>query len=259
MSLIWQAWQLRFGHLVGYGAKYYAYLMSRAVAAWTWHELFREDPFRRAAGERYRRELLSHGGAKPAHQLVSSEHISPTCIFHFLILQESGSATMIFFYYCCGWKHIMVVSVICCGGGGRIYGHTRIENSLVLCRPFSRSTCSVCLITTISTFSFFLLIKKISLTRCLLSRHLLEKKFVGRSFCEIWLLSRAGVPIFVFALRVDYTVHQELCWIKVSPPAKLPWLATFIVMSQWAEGHRFCTRLCAELLPEMSLFQKHGF
>lgn len=82
------AWQLRFGHLVGYGAKYYAYLMSRAVAAWTWRELFCDDPFRRAAGERYRRELLSHGGAKPAHQLVSdflSKEVTPETLAAVLI------------------------------------------------------------------------------------------------------------------------------------------------------------------------------
>ncbi|XP_064455860.1 mitochondrial intermediate peptidase-like [Ornithodoros turicata] len=66
------AWQLRFGHLVGYGAKYYSYLMSRAVAAWTWQQVFKDNPFSREAGAKYRRELLSHGGSVPAKDLVSS-------------------------------------------------------------------------------------------------------------------------------------------------------------------------------------------
>ncbi|XP_076264935.1 mitochondrial intermediate peptidase [Rhynchophorus ferrugineus] len=66
------AWQLRFSHLVGYGAKYYSYLVSRAVAYLIWKTYFEQDPFSRENGERYRRECLAHGGGKNPKQLVEN-------------------------------------------------------------------------------------------------------------------------------------------------------------------------------------------
>lgn len=66
------AWQLRFSHLVGYGAKYYSYLISRAIASWIWKTYFEPDPFSRAQGEKYRRECLAYGGEIPSRQLVTN-------------------------------------------------------------------------------------------------------------------------------------------------------------------------------------------
>lgn len=74
------AWQLRFGHLVGYGAKYYSYLVSRACAHSIWFKLFAKDPLCRSAGEHYKETLLSVGAGKPPRLVVESvldEKISP--------------------------------------------------------------------------------------------------------------------------------------------------------------------------------------
>lgn len=64
------AYHHRFSHLVGYGARYYSYMLARSVASAIWQKSFQEDPFSRAQGERYRAECLSHGGGKPSHTLV---------------------------------------------------------------------------------------------------------------------------------------------------------------------------------------------
>jgi len=74
------AWQLRFSHLVGYGARYYAYLVSKAVAAQLWHSCFKADPFSREMGTRYREKMLAHGGGKPPANLVEDMLGSPPTV-----------------------------------------------------------------------------------------------------------------------------------------------------------------------------------
>jgi len=65
------AYHLRFSHLVGYGARYYSYLMARAVASAIWQHGFQHDPYSGTEGRKYWAECLSHGGGKPSHLLVS--------------------------------------------------------------------------------------------------------------------------------------------------------------------------------------------
>lgn len=72
MFAIPQAWQLRFSHLVGYGAKYYSYLVSRAISSSIWYTYFAEDPFSRTQGERFRKECLAFGGGVSSRQLVEN-------------------------------------------------------------------------------------------------------------------------------------------------------------------------------------------
>ena len=66
------SWQLRFGHLVGYGAKYYSYLVSKAVANSIWKNLFEANPLSSSSGQIYRQKVLSHGGGKPPKDIVES-------------------------------------------------------------------------------------------------------------------------------------------------------------------------------------------
>lgn len=64
------AWHVNFTHLYSYGATYYSYLFDRAIAGRVWETLFANDPLSREAGERYKRELLRHGGGKDPWKCV---------------------------------------------------------------------------------------------------------------------------------------------------------------------------------------------
>ncbi|XP_053685800.1 mitochondrial intermediate peptidase [Sabethes cyaneus] len=87
------AWQLRFSHLVGYGAKYYSYLISRAIASWIWQTYFENDPLSRSQGEKYRRGCLSYGGGVPSRLLVSNflgREVTPSNLTKSLVNEIDG-------------------------------------------------------------------------------------------------------------------------------------------------------------------------
>ncbi|QRW00380.1 metallopeptidase MepB [Ceratobasidium sp. AG-Ba] len=81
------AWQTQFGHLFGYGASYYSYLFDRAIASRVWKTLFARDPLNREMGERYKREVLQHGGGKDPWQMLAALFDDPE-------LADGGSTAM---------------------------------------------------------------------------------------------------------------------------------------------------------------------
>lgn len=64
-------WQGKFGHLFGYGASYYSYLLDRAIASKVWEHLFAKNPLDRAKGEKFRNAVLKWGGSKNPWLCVS--------------------------------------------------------------------------------------------------------------------------------------------------------------------------------------------
>ncbi len=65
------SFQTQFGHLFGYGATYYSYLLDRAIASRVWHQIFANNPLSREVGERYKTQILQYGGAKDPWKMVS--------------------------------------------------------------------------------------------------------------------------------------------------------------------------------------------
>ncbi|KAI5997904.1 mitochondrial intermediate peptidase [Pisolithus albus] len=66
------SFQTQFGHLFGYGAMYYSYLFDRTIASYVWRHMFLSSPVERELGERYKREILRHGGGKNPWFMLSA-------------------------------------------------------------------------------------------------------------------------------------------------------------------------------------------
>ncbi|OJJ45372.1 hypothetical protein ASPZODRAFT_134018 [Penicilliopsis zonata CBS 506.65] len=67
------SWQGFFGHLYGYGGTYYSYIFDRAIAHKIWQEVFQSGRAAtdRAAGERYRDQVLRWGGGRDGWRCVA--------------------------------------------------------------------------------------------------------------------------------------------------------------------------------------------
>ncbi|KAJ5984151.1 Mitochondrial intermediate peptidase [Penicillium waksmanii] len=67
------SWQGFFGHLYGYGATYYSYIFDRAIANKIWQDVFQSGrtSVDRAAGERYKNEVLRWGGGRTGWECVA--------------------------------------------------------------------------------------------------------------------------------------------------------------------------------------------
>ena len=68
-------WEGFFGHLIGYGASYYAYLFDRAIAKRVWEVVFDKGKegaaVERERGESFKREVLRWGGARDPWRCVA--------------------------------------------------------------------------------------------------------------------------------------------------------------------------------------------
>lgn len=66
------SWQTQFGHLYGYGATYYSYLLDRAIASRVWSQIFAADPLSRDTGERFKSEVLKFGGGNDPWRMLAT-------------------------------------------------------------------------------------------------------------------------------------------------------------------------------------------
>lgn len=60
----YSTWHARFSHLSAYGSVYYSYLLDGAIAENVWNGLFKENPWSREAGEKFKQSVLKWGGTR---------------------------------------------------------------------------------------------------------------------------------------------------------------------------------------------------
>ena len=86
--------QSGFGHLCTYGAGYYSYLYSEVFSSAIWHYCFADDPLNREMGQKYRHEVLRHGGAENPMDLLQNLLGEPVSVDHFIRALDIGAASV---------------------------------------------------------------------------------------------------------------------------------------------------------------------
>jgi len=65
-------WHAKFSHFTNYAGGYYSYLFCKAACASIWKHCFAEHPLDPAMGQKYRHELLAHGGARDSMSMIKA-------------------------------------------------------------------------------------------------------------------------------------------------------------------------------------------
>ena len=71
---------VRFGHILQYDGKFYAYQISQAMAGQIWEALFKNDPLNHEAGQRYLNTFLGVGGSRTPRSMYSELLGKDVCI-----------------------------------------------------------------------------------------------------------------------------------------------------------------------------------
>ena len=83
---------------VGYGARYYSYLLARSVASNIWQKFFQENPYDSEKGAEFRENCLAWGGGKPSPKIIGDilEHdVNPVQLANALITEIEEKQDMI--------------------------------------------------------------------------------------------------------------------------------------------------------------------
>lgn len=69
----WGHGEATFGHLIGgYDAGYYGYLSSQVYSTDMFYTVFKDDPMNKAAGRRYRYQVLEKGGSQDEMETLTA-------------------------------------------------------------------------------------------------------------------------------------------------------------------------------------------